>query len=313
MKTLEELKEFYEHELIPELKRVDWLRLGILSILTFVALFFISLVVFLQIKHYPFTETGFFFILILFLAIIYVRMFLFFIQYYKKIFKTHIIGRLVHFIDPGLNHDPFKNISKGDFLKSQLFRGRTRLYKGSDLVYGKIQETNIQFSELRIEHETGIDEFAPFMGLFFIADFNKNFQSRVIVLPDRAEKLLGQYGTKFQSLNMTRPSLVKMEDIEFEREFVVYGDDPVETRYILSTNLMRQILAFKQNANQNIYLSFVDSKILVAIPSINHFFEPTYFSSMVNFEAIRKYFEDLQLAIGIVQDLNLNTRIWTKE
>ena len=42
-------------------------------------------------------------------------------------------------------------------------------------------------------------------------------------------------------------------------------------------------------------------------------FEPNIFSSILNFDLIREYYEDLQLATGIVDDLNLNTRIWSRQ
>jgi hypothetical protein len=34
---------------------------------------------------------------------------------------------------------------------------------------------------------------------------------------------------------------------------------------------------------------------------------------MAKFAPIQEYFEDLQLALSIVHDLNLNTRIWNKQ
>jgi hypothetical protein len=42
-------------------------------------------------------------------------------------------------------------------------------------------------------------------------------------------------------------------------------------------------------------------------------FEPKYFSSLSDFSPILDYYNDLAFAAGIVDDLNLNTRIWTKE
>jgi hypothetical protein len=38
-----------------------------------------------------------------------------------------------------------------------------------------------------------------------------------------------------------------------------------------------------------------------------------YFSSVSHFEPILDYYRDLAFAVGIVDDLNLNTRIWTRE
>jgi hypothetical protein len=33
---------------------------------------------------------------------------------------------------------------------------------------------------------------------------------------------------------------------------------------------------------------------------------------LLDFDMVREYFEDLTLAYGIVEDLNLNRRIWSK-
>ena len=42
-------------------------------------------------------------------------------------------------------------------------------------------------------------------------------------------------------------------------------------------------------------------------------FEPRLFQTLLDFKPVRQYFEDIELAVGIVDDLNLNTRIWSKQ
>ncbi len=107
--------------------------------------------------------------------------------------------------------------------------------------------------------------------------------------------------------------LIKLEDPEFERLFVVYGDDQIQARYILSTSLMERIMQFKAKSQRPIYLSFVGSKVFVAVSYTKNLFEPKIFSTLLDFGPIRQYYEDLQLAVGIVEDLNLNTRIWSRQ
>ena len=133
------------------------------------------------------------------------------------------------------------------------------------------------------------------------------------MLPDTAEKLFGKFGQKLQAMNFLRGKLIKLEDPEFERLFAVYGNNQIEARYILSTSLMERITTFKKKTGQKIYLSFVGSKVYVAISFTKSLFEPRIFNTLLDFGPVREYFEDLQLAIGIVEDLNLNTRIWSKE
>lgn len=41
-------------------------------------------------------------------------------------------------------------------------------------------------------------------------------------------------------------------------------------------------------------------------------FEPRITQTILDIGLIREYVDDMQFAMGIVEDLNLNTRIWTK-
>ena len=101
-----------------------------------------------------------------------------------------------------------------------------------------------------------------------------------------------------------------MDDPEFEKQFVVYGSDQVEARYILSTSLMRRILDYKNKTKKSIYISFIDDKLFFAISYFKNLFEPKLFMTLLNFNLIKEYYEDLELTISIVEELNLNIRIW---
>jgi hypothetical protein len=149
--------------------------------------------------------------------------------------------------------------------------------------------------------------------LFFIADFNKNFSCRVVVLPSDFERLLGFIGRELQSMNVFRDPLIKLDNPEFEKYFVVYGSNQIEARYILTPDLMDRIVDFKKKCDRDIHLSFVDSKVFVAISYIGPLFEPKILNSLLDFGVIQRYFDDLQLALGMVDDLNLNMRIWTRQ
>ncbi len=145
-----------------------------------------------------------------------------------------------------------------------------------------------------------------------IADFHKNFHGQTLVLPDTAEKLFGFLGKKFQSWNFTREQVVHMENADFEKEFVVYSNDQVEARYILSTSMIQRILDLKKKYNTKVYLSFINSKVFVAIYSDQNLFEPKFKESISNSDYIRTFYSELCDCLSIVDDLNLNTRIWSK-
>jgi hypothetical protein len=241
---------------------------------------------------------------------------------YVHQFKLKVISKIIEFIDPGLTYWADGHITQMQFHSSRIFEKYPDRLRGDDLVKGRIGRTNVEFSEVRAEYKTETTDSSGrrqrryhtiFKGLFFIADFNKKFYGKTVVLPDTAERLLGGIGGFLQSLNRSRGEMIKLENPEFERYFVVYGDNQIESRYVLSTSLAQRILDFRKKTGKRVYLSFVGSEVFVAIPYRRGLFEPRVFTSITGFRSVREYFEDLQLALGIVNDLNLNTRIWATQ
>lgn len=144
-----------------------------------------------------------------------------------------------------------------------------------------------------------------FKGIFFQADFAKKIKGKTVVLPAILDY-------KIPALNQEKGELIKLEDPEFSKLFMVYGNDQVEARYILSTSFMANLVKFRKKAKRNIYVSFVENKIYIAVECAEDLFEPRLFKNMFSFAPIREYFEILQLMIGVVEELNLNRRIWSK-
>jgi hypothetical protein len=235
----------------------------------------------------------------------------------KNRFKQEIIGKTVTFLHGNLSYDHTRCIDKATYFRSKLYLENISRYNGDDLVSGTVGKTAIRFCELHTQQvrKSGKNTTVVtiFRGLFFIADFNKKFIGETFVLQDTAESTFGSLGTFFQKMNISRPKLVKLEDIEFEKAFAVYGTDQIEARYILSTSLMQRIMEFRNKTGKNISLSFIDSNVFIGIPVARDLFEAPMFTTLVNYSMIAEYYNYLALCIGIVEDLDLNTRIWTKE
>lgn len=321
MKTLEELKQFYDTQLLPLLNELEARRKQVVqnSMIVFAVILLLGIgagAVILSKTGNPIT------LLIPIIAAVVIGsiIFGFLSRDYKAQFKQKIIGGLVRFIDPGLSYQSDGCVSKDTFKQSDIFQHHIDRYKGEDCVTGKIGQTQIMFSEVHAEYKTTSGSgknrqthwHTIFKGLFFLADFNKHFSGQTVLLPDTAQKLFGNFGQTLQSMSLGRDELIKLEDPEFEREFVVYGSDQIEARYILSPALMQRISEFKRKTGQPIYLSFTGSNVFVAVSLVNNMFEPAFFSCAANFDCIQEYYRDLMLAVGIVDELNLNTRIWSK-
>ena len=311
MKTLEELKSYYRTILLPELRVLEEERKKSLNKIIISALIIIpfsALLTYTFKHHFP---------IILGVMGVFGANWLFTREYVSN-FKTGIIEKIVTCVDENLKYSKNSYIPQSTFASGKIFKHRIDRYRGDDYVQGKLGQTAVEFSEIHAQYVTRDSKgnrhyHTIFKGLFFVADFNKEFKGTTIVLPDVAEKMLGGLGAMFQSWNKGRGQLVKLEDPEFEKMFVVYGEDQIESRYILSTSLMRRITDFKKKTKRQIHLSFIGSHIFIAISYRRDLFEPRIFRTLLSFVPIQQYFEDLQLAVGIVDDLNLNTRIWSKQ
>ncbi len=315
MKTLREFEEFFNKSLKTDLENLDKRRKRIVNrfLITLFAIFIPSLAVFILVELFAGIAVS---------AVIAILLFFFWVRdkLFLNDFKQQVINRIVYFISPDLTYDPKGHISISEFVTSRLFMTSVDRHRGDDLVYGKIDKTEFRFSEFKAEYKSVSTDskgrartkwHTIFKGLFFIADFNKDFSGSTVVLPNSFGKGFG-FMKKIAGINR-REKLVTLEDIEFAKQFNAYSDDQVKARYILSTSLMSRIKEFKNKHRNNIYISFVDSKMYLGISHKKDLFEPVYLKSLTRFDVVRDYFDDLVLAVGIVEDMNLNTRIWTKQ
>lgn len=103
-----------------------------------------------------------------------------------------------------------------------------------------------------------------------------------------------------------------MDNPDFEKEFVVYATDQIEARYILSPSLMSRILLYKKQTGEDILISFTHSSIHLAIAYNKDLFEASLFHSLLDYKIALEYTQTLYLAVGIVEELKLNTRLWSK-
>ena len=236
---------------------------------------------------------------------------------FRDRFKRDLVGRLIAAFDPRLSYSPDDAISQQEFERAGLVREYpVSDYGGEDLISGRIGATDIRFSEISATYTSDRSRRSKrrtlFSGVLFCADFNKHFSGSTYVLPDRAQKLFGGLGQSMQGMRSTYGTLVKLEDPEFERYFVVYATNQIEARYILSSALMERLSDFRRKHGHPMRIGFVDTHVYLGIQLKRNLFEPRLFRTLANPALYREFWDDLTLFVSIVEELNLNTRIWTK-
>jgi hypothetical protein len=146
--------------------------------------------------------------------------------------------------------------------------------------------------------------------LFFIGDFNKHFHGRTYVYSERNPQI-GFFTKLFSSFTWNLEK-VKLESPEFENKFIVYSNDQVEARYILTPSFMERLLKLQELMGDKTSYSFVDTKINVAIPINDALFEPSLFSKN-DYNKLGNYYNTVHIVFDIIDELNLNLRIWSKD
>ncbi|PCH93306.1 MAG: hypothetical protein COB85_07305 [Bacteroidetes bacterium] len=325
MSELEDFKKFYEEKLIPHLSDLEVERKKIyVGLIAFMILFFsivFSSVYYLggfhnfSLSDHSNKDFLISLLLLVFWAMVGVLV-------YKKLFETRlndirgkfkrsVIVKIVEYVDPSLAYNEDKLISQHEYDESKIFPVKAHRFRGEDYIVGSDGSTSYKFSELHsryiMKDHRGRKLFITiFHGLFFIANLQKEFKGETIILPDTAHKLFGSFGDFVQKHNIFRDKVIKVDNADFSKEFVVYGNNEEESASILTDSLMNRITDFKKKSGHNVHISFVGSKINVAISLTQDLFEPPIYGSMLDFEAIYENCRYLRLATGIVSDLDLS-------
>ncbi len=308
-----DLKYVYEESLKPHLQSVEKDRLWIKkrAILALV----IALLLLFGVAFIPSVSAMWIAIALLLLALLWtagtgiVKYFT-----YRHAFKEKVVREVVKFINKEYQYDAYQHIGVSDFNASNLFK-KASMCRGDDYVSGRVKKTPFHYSEINAGSVPGNNQNTKinsvFKGLFFYADFNKELKGETYVLPDKAEKLLGKMGQQFQFGNK-KGTLVKLENNAFEKEFVVYSSSQIEARYVLTPVIMEAMVKIKKKYKLRLHFSFLANRIYCAIKFNKNLFEPRVMRSGVLFDDVEYMYELFGLIETIINDMNLNTRIWTK-
>ncbi len=240
---------------------------------------------------------------------------------YHKQFKNEVVRKVVQLINPAYQYNPDKHIELYEYHKAAIFRPKAERFNGDDLIVGKIDKTPFKFSELKTEYKTTrtdsdgntVTEWNTiFKGLFFLAEFNKNIEGQTFIFPEKDSGLTNIFG-KEKAKSKDFGELVKLENPEFEKIFSVYGTSQQEARYILTPVLMEAIVNIYKTYGLTMYFSFKGENVFCAIPFSRNLFEPNIKKSGVNYSDVEEMYVLFTLIETIIKELNLNTRIWTKD
>ena len=225
---------------------------------------------------------------------------------YRVRFKHEVAAEVFKIVCPTAAYAPLEGIAEAVFDEPGIF-STTGTYNSDDRVRGRIGETPFEAADVKRHYSTGGKNSRTvyvFHGLFFHIDFNKRLRGTTLVDPAAAESRA--FGDRSGLTTVT------IENPVFTEKFTVYSTDEVEARYILTPAMMERVLALQARTSHPVFLGFKNNRAFLGVHYGRALFEPGI-SESTSVAAIHEMAAHFALAEGIVHELDLNTRIWTKD
>ncbi len=132
--------------------------------------------------------------------------------------------------------------------------------KFDDCFIGTYRDVKVAISECEYELGSGNNAKTILEGVVIKFSMNKNFDGVTVIRPKKPG-----YRDKYDDLKRAKMSEVKLEDPEFDKKYVVYSTDQIESRYLLTTAFMER---FKQIetafSSKFAYASFYGNSVFIA-------------------------------------------------
>ncbi len=238
-----------------------------------------------------------------------------FLRKYKEVYRTLLIPELLKTLKFDASFNARKGVSEKAFRSLSFFSTAHDKFRSSDRISGAVDGVTFSISNVHSEIDANAQGayFTQFQGFFLMLEFNKEFNGRTYVLPDNAERLLGKSGRSLQkAFKRKRTNLIQLDDTDFEKAFTVYSTDEIEARYLLSHSMMKRLLELRERFGAKVRISFRDNFVCIAIPTGRNYLVPKTNRPATDEKQFRSVYRCLKMLLGIVHDLDLTTRIWSK-
>ncbi|BDS10330.1 DUF3137 domain-containing protein [Aureispira anguillae] len=226
-------------------------------------------------------------------------------QDYLNKFKKQIFTTFAKTYFSKISYQIEKKVSPKVFLNSELFEQTPSDYNGKDCFRGKTKEGyKFQFSEITAHKEDKL----LFDGLFFELEMPTNFQSKVLVLPNKGKRSPKKVQT-LEQLSLkgltADGDLVAVANVypKFEKDFVVYSHSKEMAYYILTPPIIEGIYAIYQKWNLKPQISFINNRIYVAIAAKYETYLPNIHTSLVENAALIELLQELSATFEVINHL----------
>ncbi len=303
--TLAEFRKYYNTALYPELVRLDYERKRLLRYIGLSVVLILLAIVFAQV-------VGEWLVTMLLVVPVgtYFSWLLWQYQQYRQQFKPYVVGLILDFLDEDpniglLHYDATKYIPKDIFLASKLFENKIDRYVGEDYISGTLGSLEFEMSELGVYRLGRVRNYMEciFRGVFLYARTSMPIRANLYLIP--------QHRKQYMSRTLNSLSREGLNDVSnelsneaFVETFLIFADRNTLLHKLLLEELQRELLLYIEQTGKKIYFSFHNQKIYIAVSHDKDLLEPPLFSSVVSFELVREFFEDVRLLLRLIEILD---------
>lgn len=218
---------------------------------------------------------------------------------YKSKAKELVLEKLLSFVGDfkTVDIDKYAEIKKIGELK--LFNNFNS-WSFDDCINGTYNELPLEIREIKLKKVRGSRKkkrtVPIFYGLYIKLPSLKKFDSFTIIKPITESCFHGER--------------IELEDVEFEKLFIVRGSNQIEARYLITTAFMERIVKLKKKKLvDNISLSFEEGFVHLGLHSNEDYFEMSLEKSAKEISTYRKIILDLIVILQVIDTLQLDKNI----
>ncbi len=295
MSMIDILENHFENVLKPKLKRLAL----IMNISKYIMGISIISFIFLIFGFFPYitgaiTAIGFLYLILT-------------SSYTKNNYKNQIVLPLMNLLDKSITFDYDKSGFKiQEIYKSHLFKlENLQNIKQSKFLEFNDQERIFKMCDIELEYHyndnDSDNDIRTERGLFLIAPTDLNIKYETVVMPDIAERIMGDTGRLFQRKVHDSLKQIRLDSPDFEKKYIVYGNDEISTHYLLNHTVMEVFSDIETRFELPPYVSFTPGYICIFMPIGSGWLEPDIDirkNMLESFDSVKKHFD---MIFGLVE------------
>lgn len=227
-------------------------------------------------------------------------------------FKQVIIPTILKEINSNLTYNAGTGHTEDEFRKTEIYTDTIDRFESSDLIEGNIDKTHLKISYIQASVKQKTDKttmLVPvFEGTLITFDFNKNFSGKTKIytkdLFARLDSVADTLSDKYEKITL--------DNQEFNNKFIINTTDVQQAFYILSPKLIENILKLQSynNSSREMDILFLDNRMYISVEKFKFLDMSKAAEYMQQIELFRN---DINYLVNMVEVLELNNRIWSKE